>query len=65
MFQQSLFQIIMLQHEPIVRQESPTQPYNHPMIVIVMNENKCRTMELGMSKIVRYFSILNQMSRNL
>ena len=43
-----LLQTAMLQNKSLVRfrgQESPTQPQNHTLIVIAMNENKCRTMK--------------------
>ena len=38
----------MLQHEHLVWfrvQESLTQPQDHPLIVIAINEDKCKTME--------------------
>ena len=62
----------MVQHLHLMRfrvQESPTQLQNHPLIVIAINENKCRTVEWEWVKSHReylaYFSVLNQMSWKL
>ena len=44
LFPQLLFQTTMLQHTRLVSfrvQESPTQPQNHPLIVLAMNKAKC------------------------
>ena len=50
-------------------QKSQTQSQIHPLIIVEMNENKCRTMELELVKscdgFLVYFSVLNRMGRNL